>query len=71
LVSEDPGVRAPDVATIGNPVIMRSARDPNDWGVVAAALVVGGGVWTNDDDFLGTGIPTWTTRTLTAWLLHT
>jgi len=39
--------------------------------VVAAALVVGGGVWTNDDDFLGTGIPTWTTRTLTAWLLHT
>jgi predicted nucleic acid-binding protein len=48
----------------------RSARDPNDWPVVAAALAVGGGIWTNDNDFLGTGIATWTTETITAWLSH-
>jgi predicted nucleic acid-binding protein len=46
----------------------RSARDPDDWAVVAAALAVGGGIWTNDNDFLGTGVATWTTDTITAWL---
>jgi predicted nucleic acid-binding protein len=46
----------------------RSLRDPNDWPTVAAALVLACGVWTNDNDFLGTGIPTWTTESLTAWL---
>jgi len=49
----------------------RSPRDPDDWPVVAAALAVGGGVWTNDNDFLGTGIATWTTGTLISWLAHT
>ena len=48
----------------------RSARDPNDWPVVAAALAVGGAIWTNDNDFLGTGVATWTTETITAWLSH-
>jgi predicted nucleic acid-binding protein len=46
----------------------RSLRDPNDWPAVAAALALACGVWTNDNDFLGTGIPTWTTESLTAWL---
>ena len=46
----------------------RSARDPHDWAVVAAALAVGGGIWTNDNDFLGAGVATWTTDTITAWL---
>lgn len=46
----------------------RSLRDPNDWPVVATALALAAGVWTNDNDFLGTGVPTWTTETLQAWL---
>ena len=46
----------------------RSLRDPQDWPVVAAALVLSAGIWTNDNDFLGTGVPTWTTETLSAWL---
>jgi predicted nucleic acid-binding protein len=46
----------------------RSLRDPNDWPVVASALALAAGVWTNDNDFLGTGVPTWTTETLQAWL---
>lgn len=46
----------------------RSRRDPNDWPAVAAALALACGVWTNDNDFLGTGVPTWTTESLTAWL---
>jgi predicted nucleic acid-binding protein len=46
----------------------RSLRDPNDWPVVASALALAAGVWTNDNDFLGTGVPTWTTESLQAWL---
>jgi predicted nucleic acid-binding protein len=46
----------------------RSRRDPDDWPVVACALALTAGVWTNDNDFLGTGIPTWTTDTLQDWL---
>ncbi len=46
----------------------RSLRDPNDWPVVASALALAAGVWTNDNDFLGTGVPTWTAETLQAWL---
>jgi predicted nucleic acid-binding protein len=46
----------------------RSLRDPNDWLAVATALALACGVWTNDNDFLGTGIATWTTESLTAWL---
>lgn len=48
----------------------RSLRDPNDWPVVASALALAAGVWTNDNDFLGTGIPTWTTETLQTWLIR-
>lgn len=46
----------------------RSLRDPYDWPVVAGAIVLSAGVWTNDNDFLGTGVPTWTTETLQLWL---
>ena len=49
----------------------RSLRDPGDWPVVACALALSCGVWTNDNDFLGTGVPTWTTETLQAWLDRT
>ena len=46
----------------------RSLRDPTDWPVVASALALTADIWTNDNEFLGTGIATWTTPTLTTWL---
>jgi predicted nucleic acid-binding protein len=44
----------------------RVPRDPNDWSTVALALVLGAEIWTQDADFLGCGIPTWRTETLSA-----
>lgn len=46
----------------------RSLRDQRDWPVVASALALGAAIWTNDNDFLGTGIATWTTESLQRWL---
>ncbi len=46
----------------------RCLRDPSDWPVVASALVLSAAIWTNDGDFLGTGVATWTTDTLQRWL---
>ncbi|WP_423915701.1 PIN domain-containing protein [Candidatus Poriferisodalis sp.] len=46
----------------------RSVRDPDDWPVVAYAMVLNAAVWTNDNDFLGTGVATWTTNALDSWL---
>jgi len=48
----------------------RSDRDPHDWPTVAAAMTVDAGVWTEDGDFLGTGVATWTTTTVQAWLMR-
>ena len=36
-------------------------RDATDWPVVAVALYLGSPIWTEDADFFGCGIPTWTT----------
>ena len=36
-------------------------RDPKDWPVVAAALSCDCSIWTEDTDFFGIGIATWTT----------
>jgi len=36
-------------------------RDPDDWPVLACAMTIGCPVWTEDADFFGTGIATWTT----------
>ena len=41
-----------------------SHRDSNDWQEVALALKLGCAILTEDCDFLGTGIPTWTTDTI-------
>lgn len=49
-------------------VRLRIPRDPNDWFTVALALVLPAGIWTNDGDFLGCGLPTWTTETLMSHL---
>lgn len=36
-------------------------RDAEDWPVLACALAIGCPVWTEDADFFGTGVATWTT----------
>ncbi len=36
-------------------------RDPDDWPVLACALLLDCPVWTEDRDFFGTGVATWTT----------
>lgn len=54
----------------------RIPRDPDDAPTVALALALNGddagrcGIWTNDGDFLGCGIPTWTTEALVAHLRY-
>jgi predicted nucleic acid-binding protein len=35
-------------------------RDEDDWPVVASALALGCPIWTEDTDFFGCGVPTWT-----------
>lgn len=47
-------MRAPAMARIGQ-------RDPHDWQVLACALLLSCPVWTEDRDFFGTGVATWTT----------
>ena len=36
-------------------------RDPHDWQVLACALLLDCPIWTEDRDFFGTGVATWTT----------
>jgi predicted nucleic acid-binding protein len=36
-------------------------RDPDDWSVAAVALLLGLPIWTEDQDFFGSGIANWTT----------
>jgi predicted nucleic acid-binding protein len=47
-------MRAPAMARIGE-------RDPHDWPVLACALLLSRPIWTEDKDFFGTGVATWTT----------
>ncbi|WP_199711101.1 PIN domain-containing protein [Tessaracoccus antarcticus] len=35
--------------------------DPRDWPILAAALTLDCPIWAEDQDFFGTGVPTWTT----------
>jgi len=55
-------------AAVEDEALSRCQRDPTDWPVVASALTLSAGIWTNDNDYLGTGVPTWTTQTLQIWL---
>ncbi len=38
-----------------------AARDVNDWPIVAAAMLLDCPIWTEDNDFFGCGVATWTT----------
>ena len=45
-----------------------AGRDPDDWPIVAAALLLDCPIWTEDQDFFGSGVATWTTRTVEVYL---
>lgn len=45
-----------------------ASRDAADWPILAVALVLGCPVWTEDQDFFGTGVPTWTTDRVELYL---
>ena len=45
-----------------------SERDPDDWPALACALLLGCPVWTEDADFFGTGVATWTTSRVDLYL---
>lgn len=38
------------------------SRDPDDWPVLAAALALDCPIWTQDADFFGVGVVTWSTQ---------
>jgi len=38
------------------------SRDPDDWPVLAAALALDCPIWTQDADFFGVGVVTWSTE---------
>jgi predicted nucleic acid-binding protein len=44
-------------------------RDADDWPVLACAMIIGCPVWTEDADFFGAGIATWTTDRVELYLL--
>jgi predicted nucleic acid-binding protein len=48
----------------------RVERDPGDWPIVALALATRAAIWTEDRDFLGCGVATWTTSTLSRLLVE-
>jgi predicted nucleic acid-binding protein len=43
-------------------------RDEDDWPVLACALALGCGIWSEDADFFGTGIAVWTTSRIEIFL---
>lgn len=43
-------------------------RDPEDWPILAAALALGCPIWTEDTDFFGCGVATWTSNRVQMFL---
>jgi len=43
-------------------------RDENDWPVLATALALTCPIWTEDEDFFGTGVAAWTTNRIEIFL---
>jgi len=48
-----------------------SSRDIEDWPVVATSLVLDCPIWTEDQDFFGSGVATWTTANVEIFLKST
>lgn len=45
-----------------------AVRDADDWPILACAMAMGCPVWTEDTDFFGAGIATWTTDRVALYL---
>ena len=45
-----------------------AARDIDDWPIAAVALMLNIPVWTEDQDFFGSGIATWTSNKIELYL---
>lgn len=43
-------------------------RDADDWPILATAMALDCPVWTEDQDFFGAGVPTWTTDRVEIYL---
>jgi predicted nucleic acid-binding protein len=43
-------------------------RDPDDWPVVATSLLLDLPIWTEDQDFFGSGVATWTSDRVELYL---
>jgi predicted nucleic acid-binding protein len=43
-------------------------RDESDWPILATALALACPIWTEDADFFGTGVATWTTNRIEIFL---
>jgi predicted nucleic acid-binding protein len=43
-------------------------RDPDDWPILAAALAISCPIWTEDTDFFGCGVATWTSSRIEIFL---
>lgn len=52
----------------GDALARIAVRDPRDWPILAAALTLDCPIWTEDQDFFGTGVPTWTTDRVELYL---
>lgn len=50
------------------PQARRRIRDVKDWPVLATAMALDCPVWTEDQDFFGSGVATWTTGTVQMYL---
>ena len=47
---------------------LRIPRDPDDWPILASALALGCPIWTEDTDFFGCGVATWTSNSIEIFL---
>ncbi len=45
-----------------------AVRDADDWPILACAMALECPVWTEDTDFFGSGVPTWTTDRVALYL---
>lgn len=51
------------------PLRRTGRRDPDDWTIIAAALALDCPIWTEDKDFFGSGVATWTSDLVENYLL--
>jgi predicted nucleic acid-binding protein len=65
-------VRTVDFETYGSMQALArqrlARRDESDWPILASALVLGYPIWTEDTDFFGCGVATWTTDRVELYL---